>query len=58
MRSWLCQSCYGDPRLHYEVWSLGERRALGMDWEAEQWDKGWAMVYTVLEPIFEEIVLS
>ncbi|MCS6909601.1 MAG: hypothetical protein NZM11_03410 [Anaerolineales bacterium] len=25
-RSWLCQLYYTDPRLHYEVWNLGERR--------------------------------
>jgi len=77
-RSWLCQLYYRDPRLHYEVWNLGERRglleiglhfesrdraeneallrhfdqhmvevkaALGPQWEAEQWDKGWTKVY-------------
>jgi hypothetical protein len=27
-RSWLCQLYYRDPRLHYEVWNLGERRGL------------------------------
>ena len=27
-RGWLCQLYYRDPRLHYEVWSLGERRGL------------------------------
>src|SRR5574341_803761 len=25
-RAWLCQLYYADPRLHYEVWNLGERR--------------------------------
>jgi hypothetical protein len=27
-RGWLCQLYYRDPRLHYEVWNLGERRGL------------------------------
>lgn len=27
-RGWLCQLYYGDPRLHYEVWNMGERRGL------------------------------
>ena len=77
-RSWLCQLYYQDPRLHYEVWNLGERRgrlelglhfesrepqenaallrafsarmvavkaALGPQWEAEKWDRGWTKVY-------------
>lgn len=80
-RSWLCQLYYADPRLHYEVWNLGERRnklelglhfesrdahenqrllqgfsgrmveikaALGEQWEAEKWDKGWAKVYETI----------
>ena len=27
-RGWLCQLYYRDPRLHFEVWNLGERRGL------------------------------
>jgi hypothetical protein len=27
-RSWLCQVYYRDPRLHYEVWNLGQQRGL------------------------------
>jgi len=27
-RGWLCQLYFHDPRLHYEVWNLGERRGL------------------------------
>jgi hypothetical protein len=27
-RGWLCQLYYRDPRLHYEVWNMGERRGL------------------------------
>lgn len=91
-RSWLCQVYYGDPRLHYEVWNLGERRgrleiglhfesrdreenlvllrgfsqqmvavkaALGAQWEAEHWDRGWTKVYeTVPYEPFSEAVLE
>jgi hypothetical protein len=35
---------YGFQRSMFEV-----KSALGMDWEAEPWDKGWSKVYTVLE---------
>ena len=28
VRGWLCQFYYREPRLHYEVWNLGERRGL------------------------------
>jgi len=37
-RSWLCQLYYRDPRLHYEVWNLGERRGLieiGLHFESQ-----------------------
>lgn len=37
-RSWLCQFYYRDPRLHYEVWNLGERRGLievGLHFESQ-----------------------
>jgi hypothetical protein len=27
-RAWLCQIYYSDPRLHYEVWNMGERRGV------------------------------
>lgn len=80
-RGWLCQLYPHDPRLHYEVWNMGERRnrlelglhfesrdpaenrallrgfsqhmvlvkaALGAQWEAEPWDRGWAKVYETL----------
>jgi hypothetical protein len=91
-RSWLCQLYYRDPRLHYEVWNLGERRgrleiglhfesreraenlallrgfsarmvavkaALGPQWEAEAWDRGWTKVYeTVPYEPFSELVLE
>jgi len=38
-RSWLCQIYYADPRLHYEVWNLGERRnklELGLHFESRE----------------------
>jgi hypothetical protein len=91
-RSWLCQLYYREPRLHYEVWNLGERRglvelglhfeshnreenlallrgfsarmvavkaALGAQWEAEAWDKGWTKVYETVpyEPL-SDVVLT
>ncbi len=90
-RGWLCQLYYRDPRLHYEVWNMGERRglieiglhfesrdraknlallagfsrrmveikaALGPQWEAEPWDKGWTKVYetTPYEPFSTEVL--
>ena len=92
-RSWLCQLYYRDPRLHYEVWNLGERRgrieiglhfesrdrarnaallagfsrrmvevkaALGPQWEAEPWDRGWTKVYETVpyEPFSDEVLES
>ncbi|MBP7691749.1 MAG: hypothetical protein KA764_07515 [Anaerolineales bacterium] len=91
-RSWLCQLYYGDPRQHYEVWNLGERRgrlevglhfesrdrlenaawlhafsahmvavkaALGPQWEAEMWDRGWTKVYeTVPYEAFNDAYLE
>ena len=91
--SWLCQLYYRDPRLHYEVWNLGERRgrieiglhfesrdrarnaallagfsrrmvevkaALGPQWEAEPWDRGWTKVYETVpyEPFSDEVLES
>jgi len=38
-RAWLCQLYYADPRLHYEVWNLGERRGLleiGLHFESKE----------------------
>ncbi|HKZ69267.1 MAG TPA: hypothetical protein VJ020_04255, partial [Anaerolineales bacterium] len=38
-RGWLCQLYYRDPRLHYEVWNLGERRGLletGLHFESRE----------------------
>lgn len=90
-RGWLCQLYYHNPRLHYEVWNLGERRslleiglhfeskdrveneallrhfdrhmvevkaALGPQWEAERWDKGWTKVYETVpyEPFSDELL--
>ena len=90
-RGWLCQLYYRDPRLHYEVWNMGERRgvleiglhfesrdrvvnerllrgffdhmigikvALGTQWEAEYWDKGWTKVYETIpyEPFSTDLL--
>lgn len=90
-RGWLCQLYYGEPRLHYEVWNMGERRgllelglhfeskdhdvnnallrgfmrhmievkaALGPQWEAEQWDRGWTKVYETVpyEPFSPDLL--
>lgn len=90
-RSWLCQLYFRDPRLHYEVWNLGERRgrleiglhfesrerlenlallrgfsarmvavkaALGAQWEAEAWDRGWTKVYETVpyEPFSDQLL--
>lgn len=92
VRGWLCQLYYANPKLHFEVWNLGERRglleiglhfesrdhaenemllrgfdrhmveikaALGSQWEAEQWDKGWTKVYETIpyEP-FNVVLLN
>lgn len=37
-RGWLCQLYYRDPRLHYEVWNMGERRGvleIGLHFESK-----------------------
>lgn len=46
-RSWLCQLYYRDPRLHYEVWNLGERRGLieiGLHFESHDRAKNAALL--------------
>jgi hypothetical protein len=38
-RGWLCQLYYHDPRLHYEVWNMGERRGIfeiGLHFESRE----------------------
>lgn len=40
-RGWLCQLYYRDPRLHYEVWNMGERRGvleIGLHFESRDRD--------------------
>ena len=40
-RAWLMQFHYDDPRIHYEVWNLGERRGrleIGLHFEAREAD--------------------
>lgn len=42
VRGWLCQLYYADPRLHYEVWNMGERRGLieiGLHFESRDADE-------------------
>ena len=46
-RGWLCQLYYRDPRLHYEVWSLGERRGLieiGLHFESQDHARNLALL--------------
>jgi hypothetical protein len=46
-RSWLCQLYYRDPRLHYEVWNLGERRGLieiGLHFESQDHARNLALL--------------
>ncbi len=41
-RGWLCQLYYTNPRLHYEVWNMGERRGLieiGLHFESRDADE-------------------
>jgi hypothetical protein len=47
VRGWLCQLYYSDPRLHYEVWNLGERRGLieiGLHFESRDRDRNVALL--------------
>jgi hypothetical protein len=46
-RGWLCQLYYRDPRLHYEVWNMGERRGLlelGLHFESRDRDANLALL--------------
>ena len=46
-RGWLCQLYYRDPRLHYEVWNMGERRGvleLGLHFEGRDRDANLALL--------------
>lgn len=47
VRAWLCQLYYTDPRLHYEVWNLGERRGLleiGLHFESQDHARNTALL--------------
>jgi len=47
VRGWLCQLYYADPRVHYEVWNLGERRGLleiGLHFESQDHAKNTALL--------------
>ena len=46
-RGWLCQLYYRDPRLHYEVWNMEERRGLleiGLHFESKDRAKNLALL--------------
>src|SRR5689334_2349869 len=46
-RSWLCQIYYANPRLHYEVWNMGEQRGkieLGLHFESQDRDENFALL--------------
>ena len=46
-RGWLCQIYYRDPRLHYEVWNMGERRGvleLGLHFEGRDREANLALL--------------
>jgi hypothetical protein len=46
-RGWLCQLYFRDPRLHYEVWNMGERRGLlelGLHFESRDRDANLALL--------------
>ncbi len=46
-RGWLCQLYYRDPRLHYEVWNMGERRGvleLGLHFEGRDREANLALL--------------
>jgi hypothetical protein len=55
-RSWLVQFYYDDPRIHYEVWNLGERRGrleIGLHFEARQDDVNARLLDGMLAHLFE-----
>jgi hypothetical protein len=55
-RSWLVQFYYDDPRIHYEVWNLGERRGrleIGLHFEVRQDDVNARLLDGMLAHLFE-----
>ena len=55
-RAWLMQFYYDDPRIHYEVWNLGERRGrleIGLHFEAREADVNARLLDGMLAHLFE-----
>jgi len=55
-RSWLAQFYYDDPRLHYEVWNLGERRKrleIGLHFESRERKLNARLLEGMLAHLFE-----
>ena len=55
-RSWLAQFYYDDPRLHYEVWNLGERRKrleIGLHFESRERELNARLLEGMLAHLFE-----
>ena len=55
-RAWLAQFYYDDPRIHYEVWNLGERRGrleIGLHFEAREADLNARLLDGMLAHLFE-----
>jgi hypothetical protein len=55
-RAWLMQFHYDDPRIHYEVWNLGERRGrleIGLHFEAREADLNARLLDGMLAHLFE-----
>jgi hypothetical protein len=55
-RSWLAQFYYDDPRLHYEVWNLGERRKrleIGLHFESRERELNARLLEEMLAHLFE-----
>jgi len=55
-RSWLAQFYYDDPRLHYEVWNLGDRRKrleIGLHFESTNRDLNARLLEAMSAHLFE-----
>jgi hypothetical protein len=55
-RAWLMQFYYDDPRIHYEVWNLGERRGrleIGLHCESREADLNARLLDGMLAHLFE-----
>ena len=55
-RAWLVQFYYDDPRIHYEVWNLGERRGrleIGLHFEAREAGLNARLLDGMLAHLFE-----